>query len=263
MSEDKRVKCLLCREDLGTPHNLELHVKTVHFQMFVCTKCPNFSTLIKMRMICHNKNVHNEDDDDFKNLSTGFSRRVEKRKPDEHESGTVLSKQAKTSSDLPDNDNQNIRFECDRCWFTTETEENLASHHQVKHGIFCFSNDIIGKGIEVEKNVQSQSKTGTRSNTGLVKSSQPVIIQISKSPISSGSVSDLAKSNTESQSIKTSHENGPAANSESTKRSDGIINKEGLSKRIESEYVSKVSENGHINNALVNLDEEIPKKTAE
>ena len=50
--------CVLCDKIFGSQSNLDFHIKTIHLRMLVCSKCPNFSTLIKIRMERHYRNVH-------------------------------------------------------------------------------------------------------------------------------------------------------------------------------------------------------------
>ena len=270
MAEDKRTKCLLCRENMGSPLNLELHVKTVHLGMFVCTKCPKFSTLIKMRLIRHNRKVHNKDENKTgSTIGKNNSCRTEKRKANEDEANEVHSKQAKTNLDLSDEDDNDFRFECDHCWFTTETEEDLAIHWRSKHGLFFNFNKIVGKGLGEQEWVQSQPetpKTGAREHTGLAKPSQPVIIQISKSPVASGSVSgknaNLAKS---SQFSGTSQANCLADNSEPTNGFEEINGRDESFQQVKAEDVSKDPADDEHDEEKSKLDEKMSEneKSAE
>ena len=52
--------CFLCNEKFAAQSSLDFHTKTAHLGVYICTKCPSFTTLIKMRYIQHNRKVHNE-----------------------------------------------------------------------------------------------------------------------------------------------------------------------------------------------------------
>jgi hypothetical protein len=56
--DSSNTNCVLCDKTFGCQSNLDFHIKTIHLRMLVCDKCPDFSTLIKIRMERHYKNVH-------------------------------------------------------------------------------------------------------------------------------------------------------------------------------------------------------------
>ena len=51
--------CYLCKIKFDCHNKLDLHIKTVHLRMFVCPRCPNFSSLIKVRFNQHLLKSHN------------------------------------------------------------------------------------------------------------------------------------------------------------------------------------------------------------
>jgi len=125
-NEVTRTNCLICKEKFGSTKKLDLHIKVVHLRMYVCSKCPNFSTMIKMRMTQHNSKVHYDDDE---NIAKSKKRPADNSTPSDHSDS---AKQWKSDSDAEDEIGP--RFECDLCWFTLETQEELDSHVKDKHG---------------------------------------------------------------------------------------------------------------------------------
>ena len=52
--------CVLCDEKCDSSQSLDYHLKTVHMRLFVCTKCPNFTTMIKEKLTRHLASDHNQ-----------------------------------------------------------------------------------------------------------------------------------------------------------------------------------------------------------
>ena len=60
MSSDNPNACLLCDVKCVSSDALDFHVKTFHLRLFVCTKCPEYTTMIQAKLIRHMGNEHKE-----------------------------------------------------------------------------------------------------------------------------------------------------------------------------------------------------------
>ena len=54
--------CYLCKIKFDSDNKLDRHIKTIHLRMFVCPRCPDFSSLIKVCVTQHLKKFHNATD---------------------------------------------------------------------------------------------------------------------------------------------------------------------------------------------------------
>ncbi len=60
MSSENPNTCLLCDVKCVSSDALDFHVKTVHLRLFVCTKCPDYTTMIHAKLVRHVANEHKE-----------------------------------------------------------------------------------------------------------------------------------------------------------------------------------------------------------
>ena len=60
MSSELSNVCVLCDEKCNSVKALDFHVKTVHLRLFVCTKCPEYTTMIKAKLIRHMVKEHKQ-----------------------------------------------------------------------------------------------------------------------------------------------------------------------------------------------------------
>ena len=118
--------CLICKDKFSTSKQLDVHIKTFHLRMYTCNECPNFSTMIKMRMVQHNRKLHSYSNDRNR---PNQEITTKKRSAEDHDQSNP-AKQSKTNDESP----EQARFECDQCWFTSETKNELDDHVKDKHG---------------------------------------------------------------------------------------------------------------------------------
>jgi hypothetical protein len=52
--------CVLCDAKCETDVSLDFHVKTIHQRLFVCTKCPAYTTMIRAKLKRHLETEHNQ-----------------------------------------------------------------------------------------------------------------------------------------------------------------------------------------------------------
>ena len=51
-------ECVLCDEVFETGDKLDFHFKTVHQRLYVCTNCPNFTSMFKFKLDKHLESAH-------------------------------------------------------------------------------------------------------------------------------------------------------------------------------------------------------------
>ena len=153
--ESSRTSCLICNEKFPNSKKVDLHIKVVHLKMFICSKCPNFSTMIKMRMTQHNRKSHGGDKVAAKRRSDGKAVSA---------AGDSPTKKARSCSDDFDADSEHAmmkpRFECEECWFAAETQEKLDGHVKEKHGADAGDGDAAAAAedqeVEADSSLESQ-----------------------------------------------------------------------------------------------------------
>ena len=137
----------MCKEKFLTKPELDLHIKTKHLQMYICSKCPLFSTLIKARLQRHLKKIHSacglQENVKILDAKPDENSQPEKAKVDHNLASQDLTEPApkesltnESSVNLGDDDEEeNFRHGCDQCWFAAETAEELSKHVETKHKV--------------------------------------------------------------------------------------------------------------------------------
>ena len=151
--------CLMCKEKFLTKPELDLHIKTKHLQMYICSKCPLFSTLIKARLQRHLEKIHSacglQENVKILDAKPDENSQPEKAKVDHNLASQDLTEPApkesltnESSVNLGDDDEEeNFRHGCDQCWFAAETAEELSKHVETKHKVVEIVEDAGEKTI--------------------------------------------------------------------------------------------------------------------
>ena len=143
--------CVMCKEVFNSKPNLDFHIKTKHLRMFVCTRCPDFSTLIRARLNRHLSKTHNvtkaddvaamkepnvpvpaapKPEQGVKPKTPQVETRVSQEPP--AKVPTLEPKGSNTIS-LDEDDDDDFRLSCDQCWFAADTPAQLSDHVKTKH----------------------------------------------------------------------------------------------------------------------------------
>jgi len=140
--------------------------------MFVCTKCPFFSTLIRCRLTRHLSKAHSSEEAPQPQEDKATPEQIVSAQP-EHSTQEAKpeqpTRQAKPKKSVSrrnttifenmfdnDHDEEDFRLSCDQCWFAADTQEQLDQHVQTKH-------PVVKEPLEEEvqtSHVDSEMMTG-------------------------------------------------------------------------------------------------------
>ena len=232
--------CLLCPEKFAAQTSLDFHTKTAHLGVYICTKCPRFTTLIKMRFIQHNRKIHNEFE-----MKAGDKRSAVKASLDK-EPFEVSPKQAKVNqNDSTLSDEDNDRFQCGQCWFTSTTEDELNAHNTSKHTAsnnqqetFCMLSSVSTTTRREESTTNSPSDSSDQSKVTPSESSNQIPLSSIKSELgkqTSKSNHTVAESSAETFADENTKEVAPKTDVQPSKSSTGIPKRERLTSRKTTE----------------------------
>lgn len=174
--------CLLCDASCDSDKTLDFHIKTIHKRLFVCTMCPNFTTMLQPRLTHHLLSVHkNETTSEKVDSQTPSTTKMDSGSdsPDVEVLESFDEKSVsslKTKNDVDDMDELKV-FECDSCWFTTHQRPELGEHLMSQHGFskeaarlyiskpFSDSNKLSGHVPTVKTPIRSSSDSSNSSCT--------------------------------------------------------------------------------------------------
>jgi len=164
--------CTLCDQTFENSSKLDCHFKKVHLNVFSCTKCSKFSTLIKQRLTRHLRAEHGEIAEYCKIFENGKRQsagnnaseenlemasqcipRQDLQLLEEKYVSTYFKTVFNVSNDgFDDDDDDNgyeelERFECEKCWFNSIEVGDLRQHLIEKH---FYENQEIFDTIQIQ-----------------------------------------------------------------------------------------------------------------
>ena len=146
--DSSNTNCVLCDKIFGSQSNLDFHIKTIHLRMLVCSKCPNYSTLIKIRMERHYRNVHQSEMPLEPLAGPGYVKAG---------AGEQNVTMRSFKPDQPTRLNAGPSFPCYHCAFTATSRSGLSNHFNGKHKQGSSPANVVGPRSLIGSKLASSS----------------------------------------------------------------------------------------------------------